>query len=239
MIYLLYGDRIKGLEKAKKIVASQKVKDKDATHHRVDAESFSQRVLEELSQSGGLFQSKIVVILDSLFSNTDTREEMISFLKTLVESQNIFILVEETLPKDLLTKLEKKAEKTEIIQTKEKTEKKKQEFNIFSLADALGNKDKKMLWTLFAQARGEGILSEEIHRILLWQMKAILISMQTNTPQEGGLAPFVYTKASRYAKQFTFDEAEKLSWNLIEILHDSRKGKDMDVMLEKFVLTLG
>ena len=69
-MYLLYGDIAGAKAKAKKMLGAQLKVDKDASHYIVNEENFSLSTITTLAQSGGLFQSKLVVVLDRIFSNT-------------------------------------------------------------------------------------------------------------------------------------------------------------------------
>jgi DNA polymerase III delta subunit len=238
MLYFLYGDIQKAKEKSKKMLRAQMQKDINATQFLFNEDNFTAAEVSALSQSGALFQSKIVVVIDRIFSNKKFEEDAHALLDSLSESDNIFIIIESELPKLVKTKIEKKAEKTEIFESKEKQVKERQEFPIFSLADALGARDRKRLWTLYVKAISSGVESEEVHRILLWQLKAIILANASKNAGEAGLAPFVYSKSSRYAKSFSKEELNKLSWELVEMYHESRRGEDLASKLELWILKI-
>lgn len=239
MIYLLYGDISGAKIKARKMLDAQLKVNKDASHYSVNEENFSVSSVTAIAASGGLFQSKLVVILDRIFSNTKIKEDALTLLPLLKESTNIFIVTEDELTKEVATKLEKASEKTEKLLLKVKAIKSKEnEFPIFSLADSLGQKDKKKLWTLFIKAKALGLEAEAIHPILLWQLKAIFAASISKSAVEASLSPFVFSKGVKYAKLFSKEELEKYMWDLIEMHHESRRGKSMDVELEKWILKI-
>jgi hypothetical protein len=70
------------------------------------------------------------------------------------------VFLEDALKADLLKVFEKHAEK---VQEFKKVEK-KERFNSFLLADALGQRNKEKLWVLYHQALGEGIAARRASR---------------------------------------------------------------------------
>lgn len=240
MMYLLYGDNTDlARSKLRGIIDSQTKKTPDAVHFRLTTENFSEEKLEELLGSGGLFQNAYIVVLDNLFQDEKAADAILVKLSEIEESQNIFIVLETNLTKAILTKLEKKSAKTQTFALSTKLEKKKPEFSVFTLSDALGARDKKKLWTLFIGAKQAGVSSEEIHPILLWQIKAMLGAVGGSSALEAGLNPFVYTKAKSFSKNFRKDELGTLSRSLIDMYHEVRRGLiDFDIALERWILSL-
>ena len=161
-------------------------------------------------------------------------EEILSKLKEIAASENIFVFWEEVIDKKTLKKLEKYAEK---ISGVDEVKEKKETFNMFSFSDALGKKDKKQLWILYQKALQQSVRPEEIHGIFLWQAKSMVLASKTNSPEEANMKAFPYGKAKNYAKNFTEEELNNLLKKLVSIYHDSRRGiHEFDVALEKFVL---
>ena len=119
-------------------------------------------------------------------------------------------------------------------------EKKKAEWgnNIgFLLADAFGEKDKKNIWVLFQKAMRAGSSAEELHGTLFWQVKTILLTKKTKSAEEAGVKLFPYSKAVRFAKNFTEEELEEILSRLVDMYHGIRmEGGELDVELEKFLL---
>jgi DNA polymerase III delta subunit len=243
MILFIYGtdtDQVRA--QAHKNLEVLKKKRPEAGFFKMDDESFDAVKFEELIFSQGLFDKKFIVHLHHALENKEAREFILEHLEELAESDNAFVISEKKLTKPTYTKLEKVAYKTEMFDTKE-TESKKTEFNIFALGDALGKKDKKNLWTLYVQALSKGLTPEQIHGTLFNQIKNITLIKRAE--KEGvqtsklGLHPFVVTKTKGFAKNFSEKELENLSRKLLHIYHKARGGGDeLDVALEKFVLTL-
>ena len=86
-------------------------------------------------------------------------------------------------------------------------------------------RDKKQLWILYTQAKREGISDEEIHGILFWQVKAMLLAARSKDAGAAGLNPFVYSKSKGFLKNFEEKEVENISSSLVTLYHDSRRGK--------------
>jgi DNA polymerase III delta subunit len=244
MIILVYGtDSDKVRATAGKHLNTLRTKRPDAEFFSMSNETFDRAGLEELIFSQGLFDKKFIVQLESVLElNEEGREFVLKNLNELAKSENAFVISERKLLKPIVSKLEKVAFKVENFEMIDEG-KEKQKFNIFSLGDALGTKDKKQLWVLYTKALRAGIVAEQIHGILFAQVKAI--AMVKRAKKEGvdakktGLNPFVVSKALEFEKNFTEEEVEKLSRELVRIYHGIRDvGGDMETELEKFVLGL-
>lgn len=236
MIYLIYGNNIdKVREKVRDLVEAQIIKKPDALSFRINSENWLHTNLSELIESQGLFVSKFVVVFDNLLREKDSGEKLLTSLSELSESEHIFIFLEGELTKEIIKKVEKKAEKVqEISQIKKEKER---SFNVFFLTDALGERNKKELWVLYQKAIKNGIEPEEIHGILFWQIKAMITSAKSASPEEAGLKPFVYQKSGRFSRNFKLEELESLSSRLVDLYHDTRKGlTEFNIALERFIL---
>jgi len=238
MIYLLYGNNFaKARAKLQGIIAEQLKKNTEASYFKLNSDNWSEGKLEELAGSKGLFQNKYIVVLDGLISDKEKGKIVLEHLPNLKISENIFILVEENLTKEILKKIEKHAEKVQVFSDISKEKIKSSEFNVFLLTDSLGSRDKKKLWVLYQKGIFSGMVPEEIHRLLLWQVKTMLVATASSNASEAGLNPFVYKKALSFSKNFTKKELVALSSKLVSIYHDTRRGIiDFDIALEGFVL---
>ncbi len=248
MLYLLHGsDFKKSRKKLHSLIDVLQKKKPDASFFKLDSSNFSESQLDELVGGQGLFEQKYIVQMDGLLENTKTRDFVVDRLKEIGESDNIFVFIEEKITKPVLKKVQKQAQKVQEFELSEKTGRKFSvvdgteldlgEFNIFNLADAFGKKDKKSLWTLYQKAKMRNIPDEEIHGILNWQLRSMMIASKTKTAQESGLKPFVYNKSKKFAGNFEKGELEKLSSKFISIYHDARRGLcEFDIEMEKFVL---
>ncbi|MCH7529662.1 hypothetical protein IIB50_00900 [Patescibacteria group bacterium] len=236
MLYVLHGSDIeKGKDKLRGLTRSLQSKKPDASFFRIDDESFDTNQLTELMEGQGLFENKYIIVFDRVFANVEAKEVVLKNLAGIALSQNIFILFEGKIDKKTVTRLEKRAEKTQVFE--EKKAGGKEEFNIFSLTDALGRRDRKNLWVLYRKAKQEGISDEEIHGILFWQVKSMLLSNGAKNSDDAGLNPFVYRKSLQFLKNYTDEEVKKLSSSLVFLSHDARRGlHEFDIALERFIL---
>lgn len=199
-------------------------------------------LFSEYIGSQSLFSDKFLIICDGLLGKKSEREPILERLEEVASSKNVFIFVEEALDKEALKKVEKFAAKVFVFE--EKAKKEKIGFNIFSISDALGEKDKKKLWIVFNKAIKEGLAPEEIFWKLTWQAKNMLLG---KIAEEKGdrvieklkISPYVLKKAKDYSKKFTEEELKKIYGELVRIYHDSRRGEvDFELALEGFILGL-
>jgi DNA polymerase III delta subunit len=238
MIYLLYGsDTDKARAKLHELVATLIKKKPDASHERMNDETFDAGHLEELIGSMGLFSQKAIIEMITVFRNKEAKEAVLDRIKDIATSDNVFVFLEGELTKADLTKFEKNAEKVQEFELKTIGEKKKEDFKLFSLTDALGNRDKKQLWVLYTKATLHDISAEEIHGMLFWQVKAMLLAGSSKSAGEAGLNPYVFQKTRGFLSHYSEQEIKTISSKLISIYHNARRGiTDFDVALEKFIL---
>ena len=237
MIYLLHGENFKdSRKKLHAIVEALLKKEPNASEFRIDSENFSEPLLEEMILSKTLFSGRYIVVADKLLSDKLSSEFVLEKLKDISKSENIFIFIDEILGKTVLSRVKRLAEKVQEFVVKNKTPSVK-DFNIFSITEALGRRDKKSLWVLYQKALRENLSPEEIHGVMLWQINNILMVKGENDTKSLGLNPFVLRKSLGFASKYTREELIKLSRELVELPHDSRRGiKDFDVSLERFIL---
>ena len=247
MIYFYYGnDRVKAREKAHEVWEVMKKKRPGAEFFRVTSETWDQAVFEGYCSGMGLFEKKFIVFADNLFDKPEAKDFVLSSLQNIAQSENGFVFLEAKLDAPTVKKVEKCATKIEKFEQKDKGRKfsvdgggslSLGDFNIFSLGDAFGQRNKKILWTLFQNALDRGISSEEINGILFWQTKSIILAKKGTSPAETGLAPFVFSKSKRYAENFTQEELNKFSRNFISVYHDAHRGvRDFETALEMLIL---
>lgn len=225
MLYLLHGKS----ESRKEFIRNLTTELSLTPQHIYDNDIQSVEIENLVSVQTGLFGDKEMYIIHSLARTLDIK----NLLEGYAESDNIFIFSEDTITK-AITKIFEKYES--IIKDFGKEEKKKDnKFNMFSLTDALGARDKKNLWLLFQQATKHGS-PEEIHGILFWQIKnlALVKTSQINP----GMNPYVYQKTSGYAAKFTLKEIQKMARDLVHMFHNRDTYSTLDIELEKFILAL-
>jgi hypothetical protein len=246
MLYFFYGsDKDAAREKARALIDELRKGEPDAEVFRLTAEGWGDPLnplrgtarLEELIGGQGLFNNCYIVEIVQLFESPEAKEGFLKKLPDIAASPNIFVSREGAADKETLLLVNKHAEKVQICNQKEG--KKKPEFNIFSLTDAFGRRDKKQLWVLLQKAVASGAVPEEIHGILFWQLKSIVLALQCKTAEEAGVEPFVWSKARTFAKNWSEDELKSLSSKMVSLYHDAHRGiHEFEIALERFVLTL-
>jgi len=113
------------------------------------------------------------------------------------------------------------------------------EFNIFSLTDAIGRRNKREAWALYQKALASGMVPEEIFYRVFWQVKTMLLAGRTKSAEETDMKAFPYNKAKSFLKNFKPGELEKLSEKLVVGYHQSRRGiGEIETLLEKIILGL-
>lgn len=241
MIHLFYGENtIQAREELHAFLDTLFAKHPDAPLFEMNAESWSEEKFNELLASRGLFEGGSVVVLDSLLEHMDAEGIILERLKEMKDSTNIFIIIERRLTKIIAERITKKAETTREFQESAGGKvAKKIEFDRFAITDALGRRSKKDTWVILQRAFDAGGVPEEIHGILFWQVKSMILASSSKTAGEAGLNPFVFRKALSFSKNFTEDELKNLSSRLVSIYHDARRGGDeLSIALEKFALSI-
>lgn len=238
MLYFFYGtDKDTAREKANALIRSLCKKKPDAELFRIEPENWNEARLEEFISSQGLFNNSYIVHIVSLFELPEAKEVFVDKLGEIGESANIFIAQEEEVDKKTLLAITEVAEKVQLFESK--GGKKKPEFNIFSLTDAFGRRDRKNLWVLFQKAVQSGAVPEEIHGILFWQLKSMLIASGYESASGAGIAPFVFAKSKSFLKNYSETELKTLSSRFVSLYHDSHRGiHDFEIALERLILTL-
>ncbi len=241
MIIFIHGeDTDKSRKKAHELIDNLRKKKPDASFFKINGENWSEEIISEYALGQGLFSNKYIVFLDKVCENKDLKDSFIDKLDEMKDSENVFIILEGKLDKTSITKIEKRSDKVQLFEID--TDKigkfgKKDDFNIFSLADALGNRDKKNLWILYRMAINNGKVPEEIAGTLFWQLKSMAIASKAKDASSSSLSPFVYNKSKNYLKNFKDGEIYKILESLISISHDSRRGiGEMETSLERWIL---
>lgn len=242
MLYLFYGtDGDKIRTKVAEVVGKLIAKKPDATVISFDPESWSTPQFEEMISAQTLFSGKSIIVGRHLLGLPDAAEFILKHLKEIAESENVFFLEEGELKKDIVSKLEKKAEKVQEIGVKEKTGK-GEEFNVFALTDAFGNRDKRELWVVYQRALHADLAPEELFWKFTWQLKNMLLAVRGSriaTPESLKMNPFVFKKALSSARNFTEEELVLLHRDFLKLYHDARRGKaDFSIGLERLILSL-
>lgn len=167
--------------------------------------------LESALRGGGMFAGKRVVILEGVFANEEMRAVMLEALPHLKESDESFSIFEEkpdAATRKLIEKYAKESKKFD-------APKKERRGDIFVLARALSQGDRKALWVGYQEALARKEAPEAIHGVLFWGAKQM----------------FIQSEGAKRAR------AEKYVADLAELPHESRrKGVELEYALERYIL---
>lgn len=237
MIYTFYGtDEQKARHKVHAFIDVLKKKRPDAPFFLVKSDENSIAQLEEFSQGAGLFYEKQIVFVDHVFSEDHAKENVKTLLPIMKESDSVFVVLEGKLLAADKKVFEKYSHEIKVFDV---VEKKKIEFNVFALGDALVSRDKIKLWSLYLEALEGGKSAEEIQGALMWQAKSMALAAKGKNASDAGLKPFVYSKSKSASSKYSKAEIENLPWSLTETLHKSRlESEDLSSVMERWVLSV-
>ncbi len=222
MIYLLVGNKKDRKDKVQALMAGN-------TGTIIYAEDIGEGGLSNHVQTqAGMFGDREYYVIYN-YARDIKKDELAEYS----QSENIFIFSEETITKPVRALFEKVT--AEIIEFSEEAKESDKKFNMFSLTDAFLNRDKKTLWLLFQEALKNGS-PEEIHGILFWQLKNMILVK--TSPENPGLQSFVYTKTKKGVEKFSLEDLSLLNQKFLEIFHKRDNYSTLDIELEKIVLSL-
>ncbi len=243
MLYLFYGtdaDRVRA--KVGEVIEKLKTKRPDASVFSFNPESWSAGQFEEMIGAQTLFAGKSIILGRELLGFSLAAEFILKHVDEIQESENIFFLQEGELKKDIVSKIEKKAEKVQEIGVKAKAGKPRDAYNIYAFSDALGDRDRKGLWIEYQRALHAGLVPEELFWKCTWQIKNMLLATRgsrAGTPESLNMNPFVFKKALSAARNYTEEELVSLHRDFVKIYHDARRGRgELAVGLEQKILAL-
>jgi len=213
---------------------------------RLEGESLSEAKLEEYINSVSMFGGPTRVSAREVFANAEVGEFAEKHVKELAVSPNSFVFLETKVPAALRKRLEnlgalKLYEKSERVRASEEREDKQEKNRIYSVADALGRRDRKGLWIEYWRLMLSGFSAEEIFWKLQWQVKNMLLASNAATAADVGLHSFVFGKAQAGARNFKREELIDYSRRLLDIwgnahLGEQGGGQPLDLALEQFIL---
>lgn len=236
MLYVIWGNDIASTRnKFDTLIKTLLSKKEDSNIHRYNSINWNTEEVLGMVDSMDLFNDKHIVSFSNIFENVDAKDFFSENIEKLSASENIFILVEEVIEAPLLKKIEKFANKVQEINKKSFSDS-KTAFNVFSITDAFGSRDRKKLWVLYQEALSFGLSSEEVFWKLCWQIKSMLIASDSDL-KGSGLKPFPYRKAKDFLSNYEVKDLRNKFFELTKTYHDSRQGVvEFDIALEKFIL---
>lgn len=231
MIYLFHGSDVEKVRaKAFAWVAAARAKEPNLAYVRLSREELTDQSLQDAALSGGLFVSRLLVLLDDPFPSVRVKNDeeesdemevgasniVEEHLDMLVSSDNAIVILAPKLAVPKAKKLVTKA-KVEYRFDKPSTREVTRGFNS-GLVDALGARSREKLWLEISRALYAGDAPEMLHGLLHWKARDIM------------------TKGSRAWKP---QESRALSLSLISLLQESRRGGlDLALSLERFALSI-
>ncbi len=212
MIYLFSGDDTK--TKYKNYEKFVETASKGIEGFFINRNNFDRIQIESLYSGAGLFFSKCLVVFTDVFEREETRDFILEKLDFISESQNDFVFLEGKLNKPVLDAFKKVRAELNIF---ELTKEKKEKFNSFLLANALGDRDKLNLWIYFRQAMDKGVGMEELVGVLFWKVKDMILKKDF--------------------RKFKEKELQDFSAKISYLLPQARKeGLDDESVFEQFLL---
>lgn len=117
------------------------------------------------------------------------------------------------------------------------------EGNYFNFADAISAKRKQQALSLLRSYMNDGFGAEEAFWKLWWKVKTLRLvdslSAQAGGKKSTGLHPFVEKKALADLQNFSSRELKKLSFDLLDIFSNARRGEEsFEQGLERTILKL-
>ncbi len=229
MIYLFHGTDVEKVRtKAFEWVAKARTKEPNLVYARLAREELTDAALEDAALSGGLFVSRLLILIDDPFPTTRMKSEEDSdeeeavgtvledHLDQLASSDNAIIILAPKLAAAKAKKLAAKAKMTYIFD-KSATREIERGFNS-NLVNALAARSRDKLWLEINRALYAGDAPEMLHGLLHWKTRDLM---------EKGSAKWSHA------------EARTLSLTLIELLQSSRRGGlALNLALEKFTLSI-
>ncbi|MBI5400572.1 MAG: hypothetical protein HZB12_00435 [Candidatus Yonathbacteria bacterium] len=236
MLHIIFGkDREKGRARFRALRAEL---GKEHGEERAVLEGeITKEVLHSFAASQGLFGNTSLFVFDCVFDKKDEQEVLLEHSNELRLSPNFFLVFDPNLDKKIADEIKNtKAEVEEYVQKKNDA---RHDFNIFSLGDALGKRNKKDLWVLYQSALEAGLPPEEICGTLFWAVKNIALMKNAKAGDDSGMSPFVAKKSREFTKNYSEAEIANLSHTLVAVYHEAhRGGEPMDIALERFILAL-
>jgi len=234
MIFLFHGsDTNKVRTKAFEWVAKARAKEPNLAYTRLAHEDVSEGALLDAASAGGLFVSRLLVLIDDPFpparttqGDEDTEDGenighpmsyiLAKYIDQLAASDNAIVILAPKLAAAKAKKLGAKAKLTYVFDLAHPRESARG-FNS-ALVNALAVHSRDKLWLEVVRALRAGDPPEMLHGLLHWKARDIM------------------EKGSRTWKP---QEARALSLSLISLVQDSRrKGLDLSQSLERYALSL-
>ncbi len=241
MIYVFYGLNKEDMRKgARDFLDDLLDKNEQSQIERIYPEDLGEDKVNDFILSQGLFGEPRIIAMEGILGNDKASTMILDKIGEINSSPNMFIFLEEDLDSKTLEILKDNIDKIFYFKNK-KDGKIAEKFNIFSITDALGRRDRKAAWIFYQKAVLASVSPEEVHSILIWQVKSIILAKKWGEAgaESLGMKPFVFNKAKSFSKNFKEKEIMELSSRLVDVYHGSRRGiVSFEEALERLILDL-
>jgi DNA polymerase III delta subunit len=228
MLYLFVGDDV---IKAK-AEAIKRAKGREVVRFGEGGEPFA-NVGGYLEQQG-MFAPALALILDRPLDSADGKELLAENAELLSKASALVFAIVPDIDAATKKKLDKYAD-VEEFETKHVAEMPPP--NSFALTDAVQAGDKKRAWILYRQLIASGASAEELHGVLAWAARGVVLASKTKSATEAGMKSYPYDKARAVARRLKPGEAEQQSAELVSLYHQARMGRGtLEDLLEIYLL---
>jgi DNA polymerase III delta subunit len=259
MLYFYYGNDFKSVMKKRNALLSavQKKRPEAETFYYDGAFSSLENISYHMNTKGLFFHKHIFVFRECFFQKKkEEREEkkenekfvkgeeynemLFNIFSLFVKSEHIGIVSEGDLSPLLLKKISSLEEMGAKVEENSLPLLKEEKINIFSIADFIKKRDVKKLWNQYVFFIKKGISPESIIGIIIWQIRTLLSVKKSDTQENLGISAYQYTSLKKEIYRFEEGELEVLLKELIEMYHESHRGKyPLSLALEKWCIEFG
>ncbi len=224
MLYLFYGSDVdKVRTKAFAWIAAARTKEPNLAYTRIAKEELSESALLEAVQSGSLFATRTLTLLDDPFQKAGDGEDaegesgsvLEDMLDMIADSENVIVVLAPKLHAAKAKKFAAKAKMAYVFDAAQKAP--PRGFNA-NLVNALALRDRQKLWLELVRALRAGDAPEMLHGLLHWKARDLM---------------------EKGARGWKTEEARTLSLRLISLVQESRRrGEELSESLERFALSI-
>ena len=245
MVYLFTGtDHARVYHTLSRYLAIMREKQPGATVLVFTADNFDQTTFEEALFGQSLFLNKHIVAARRLSENELAGKFVLENIEAIAKSPSAFLFYE---PRDFAQG--KPARENELAQALTKVAKDvkvfnqpvavKPDFNIFTLTNDLGARDREHLWLDYHRAIRAKVEPLDVFWKLLWQVKSMIIASRAKDITKTELKPAVAARAARASRNFKPEELTAMLTELTTMYHETfLKSDDFNFRLEKFILSV-
>ena len=245
MIYLFTGtDHARAYHTFTRYLAIMREKQPSATVLTFAPDNFDQGQFEEALFGQSLFLNKHIVAARRLSENDLAGQFVLENIEAIAESSSAFLFYEPLDPargkpvreNELAQALTKVAKDVKVFNQPAVAS---PDFNIFSLTNDLGARDRERLWLDYHRALRARVEPLDVFWKLLWQVKSMIIASRAKDITKTELKPAVAARAARASRNFKPEELTAMLTELTAMYHETfLKSDDFNFRLEKFILSV-